>query len=89
MGNQLPTIGKGKSMSDPVEIALIAAVQTLCTAFVGALIHRLTLHINSKMDNLLELTAKSSMAEGIKAEGDRRDTEIRVREERSRLRKGN
>lgn len=62
-------------MSDAVWIALIASLPGLIAA-VGTFINMMKIgflhkQVNSRMDQLLETTAKSSKAEGIKEEFNR------------------
>lgn len=53
--------------------ALVTALTALVVALaaIGREIHSLRLHINSKMDKLLEVTAASSRAQGVLDEKER------------------
>lgn len=60
------------TLSDPVILALIAAVSAAITSTL-ALIKVNSTHkiVNSRMTELLELTRKSAKAEGVKQEADK------------------
>jgi hypothetical protein len=56
-------------------IPLIQASATIMTAVVLYVLRRLYHTMNSKMDRLLEVTAKAAKAEGVLEEKTRRDAE--------------
>lgn len=59
-------------MNDGIIISIIAAATAILVAFINAKFSSLTKKVNGRMDELLDLTRKSSKAEG-KAEQKQED----------------
>lgn len=51
-------------MTDAVQLGIIGAITTIAVAFINSKISKVDKKVNGRMDELLELTRKSSNAEG-------------------------
>ena len=61
---------------------VIAVIVALLGAWTNKRIKALHIHINSRMSELLELTRRSSHAEGVKQEHERATKQARARKKR-------
>lgn len=53
-------------MTDGLQIAIVSAITAIAVAFINARIGKVEKKVNGRMDELLDLTRKSSKAEGDK-----------------------